>query len=97
MEERLSDILNTFEQALIDNNDHSMTDFELRYKYIDLKYDFVKLLIMALIDCGHGETFDFNKFQEKVKATSPMLEYEPGANFDMANGKPHPDFVKGKK
>mgnify|MGYP001367259918 FL=1 len=41
MEHRLNDILNKFEQALVENFKGERSDYNLKNDYIDLKYDFV--------------------------------------------------------
>lgn len=70
MEERLNTILNTFEQALVDNHSGERSDHGLKNDYLDLKYDFIKLLLEA----SHGEPTDFNfdLFQGKVRKSSPL-------------------------
>ena len=72
MEQRLNDILNVFEKALIENFKGDKSDYSLKNDYIDLKYDFVKLLLEAT----HKEptNFSFDLFHEKVKKTSPLMK-----------------------
>jgi hypothetical protein len=70
MEDRLNTILNTFEESLIGNFNNEVSDFDLKNSYIDLKYDFLKLILEAT----HKPPTDFNfdLFHEKVKRTSPL-------------------------
>jgi len=71
MEDRLNTILNIFERALVENFKGEKSDYSLKNDYIDMKYDFLKLLLEAT----HKEptNFSFDLFQEKVKATSPLM------------------------
>jgi len=70
MEDRLNTILNIFERALIENQRGERSDYTLKNDYIDMKYDFLKLLLEAT----HKQPteFNFDLFQEKVKRTSPL-------------------------
>ena len=72
MEQRLNDILNAFEANLVANFKGERSDYNLKNDYIDLKYDFVKLLLEAT----HKEptNFSFDLFHDKVKATSPLMK-----------------------
>lgn len=72
MEHRLNEILNVFELALIANFKGDKSDYSLKNDYIDMKYEFLKLLLEAT----HREptNFSFDLFQDKVKATSPLLK-----------------------
>ena len=72
MEQRLSDILNHFETNLVASFKGERSDYNLKNDYIDLKYDFMKLLLEAT----HKEPskFNFDLFQEKVKKTSPLMK-----------------------
>ena len=80
MEDRLSKILNTFEQALVDNHNGERSDYGLKNDYIDLKYDFLKLLLQAT----HEEPTNFNLdlFQKKVKRDSPIWSSKLRVNKD---------------
>ena len=80
MEDRLSKILNTFEQALVDNHNGERTDYELKNDYIDLKYGFLQLLLQAT----HEEPTNFNLdlFQKKVKMDSPIWNSNLRSNKD---------------
>ena len=75
MEQRLNDILNIFEQALIDNFKGEKSDYALKNDYIDMKYEFLKLLLEAT----HAEPtkFSFDLFQDKVKRSSPLMKEGP--------------------
>ena len=72
MEKRLNDILNNFEAAMLENFKGEKSDYQLKNSYLDLKYDFMKLLLEAT----HREPvhFSFDLFQEKVKDTSPLMK-----------------------
>ena len=72
MEKRLNDILNAFETNLVASFKGERSDYNLKNDYIDLKYDFMKLLLEAT----HKEPskFSFDLFQEKVKKTSPLMK-----------------------
>jgi len=72
MEDRLNTILNIFERALVENFKGEKSDYSLKNDYIDMKYDFLKLLLEAT----HKEpaNFSFDLFQEKVKSTSPLMQ-----------------------
>mgnify|MGYP000081286077 FL=1 len=72
MEQRLNDILNAFERNLVASFKGERSDYNLKNDYIDLKYDFMKLLLEAT----HREpsNFSFDLFQEKVKKTSPLMK-----------------------
>jgi len=72
MEQRLNDILNDFERNLVASFKGERSDYKLKNDYIDLKYDFMKLLLEAT----HKEpsNFSFDLFQEKVKKTSPLMK-----------------------
>ena len=72
MEKRLNDILNAFETNLVASFKGERSDYNLKNDYIDLKYDFMKLLLEAI----HKEPskFSFDLFQEKVKKTSPLMK-----------------------
>jgi len=72
MEQRLNDILNDFERNLVASFKGERSDYNLKNDYIDLKYDFMKLLLEAT----HKEPskFSFDLFQEKVKKTSPLMK-----------------------
>ena len=72
MEQRLSDILNHFETNLVASFKGERSDYNLKNDYIDLKYDFLKLLLEAT----HRQPteFNFDLFQEKVKKTSPLMK-----------------------
>lgn len=72
MEQRLNDILNAFERNLVASFKGERSDYNLKNDYIDLKYDFVKLLLEAT----HKEptNFSFDLFHEKVKKTSPLMK-----------------------
>tara|TARA_Y100000356_G_C11182082_1_gene247427 strand:- start:32 stop:301 length:270 start_codon:yes stop_codon:yes gene_type:complete len=72
MEQRLNDILNAFETNLVASFKGERSDYNLKNDYIDLKYDFMKLLLEAT----HKEPskFSFDLFQEKVKKTSPLMK-----------------------
>ncbi len=72
MEHRLNEILNIFEHALIANFKGEKSDYSLKNDYIDMKYEFLKLLLEAT----HKEptNFSFDLFQDKVKATSPLMK-----------------------
>jgi len=72
MEQRLNDILNAFERNLVASFKGERSDYNLKNDYIDLKYDFVKLLLEAT----HKEPtdFSFDLFHDKVKATSPLMK-----------------------
>ena len=74
MEERLNTILNIFERSLIENQRGERSDYGLKNDYIDMKYEFLKLLL----DATHkGPTdFSFDLFQEKVKKTSPLWQVD---------------------
>ena len=76
MEDRLNTILNIFERSLIENQRGERSDHGLKNDYIDMKYDFLKLLLEAT----HKEPtqFNFDLFQEKVKKTSPL--HQPDYN-----------------
>ena len=47
MEQRLNDILNAFERNLVASFKGERSDYNLKNDYIDLKYDFMKLLLEA--------------------------------------------------
>jgi hypothetical protein len=72
MEKRLNDILNAFESEMLKNFKGEKSDYQLKNSYLDLKYDFMKLLLEAV----HKEPihFSFDLFQEKVKNTSPLMK-----------------------
>jgi len=72
MEERLNTILNIFERALVENFKGERSDYGLKNDYIDMKYEFLKLLLEAT----HREpnNFSFDLFQDKVKTTSPLMQ-----------------------
>jgi hypothetical protein len=72
MEQRLNDILNAFERNLVASFKGERSDYNLKNDYIDLKYEFMKLLLEAT----HREPvhFSFDLFQEKVKDTSPLMK-----------------------
>lgn len=72
MEQRLNDILNAFERNLVASFKGERSDYNLKNDYIDLKYDFMKLLLEAV----HKEPihFSFDLFQEKVKNSSPLMK-----------------------
>ena len=88
MEHRLNEILNKFEQALVENFKGKRSDYNLKNDYVDLKYDFVKLLLEAT----HKEptNFSFDLFHDKVKATSPLMQenfkkYETEESFTLTS------------
>jgi hypothetical protein len=72
MEQRLNDILNAFEASLVASFKGEKSDYSLKNNYLDLKYDFMKLLLEAT----HREPseFNFDLFQSKVKKTSPLMK-----------------------
>ena len=72
MEHRLNDILNEFERNLVASFKGEISDYSLKNNYLDLKYDFMKLLLEAT----HREPseFNFDLFQSKVKKTSPLMK-----------------------
>lgn len=72
MEDRLNTILNTFERNLVASFKGEVSDYSLKNNYLDLKYDFMKLLLEAT----HREpsSFSFDLFQDKVKKTSPLMK-----------------------
>jgi hypothetical protein len=70
MEERLNTILNIFEKSLVENHKGERSDHGLKNDYLDLKYDFIKLLLEA---SHRGPSdFSFDLFQDKVKKSSPL-------------------------
>ena len=75
MEERLNTILNIFERSLIENQRGEKSDYALKNDYIDMKYEFLKLLL----DATHRKewsSFNYDLFQEKVKKTSPLMQLD---------------------
>jgi len=72
MEDRLNTILNEFERNLVASFKGEKSDYGLKNDYLDLKYDFMKLLLEAT----HREPseFSFDLFQSKVKKTSPLMK-----------------------
>ena len=74
MEHRLNEILNKFEQAMIENFKEERSDYKLKNDYIDLKYDFLKLILEAT----HKDSPEFNLdlFQSKVKTSSPLWKVD---------------------
>ena len=72
MEQRLNDILNAFETSLVASFKGEKSDYSLKNDYLDLKYDFMKLLL----ETTHREPvhFSFDLFQSKVKKTSPLMK-----------------------
>ncbi len=83
MEERLNTILNIFERSLIENQRGERSDYGLKNDYIDMKYDFLKLLL----DATHKQPteFNFDLFQEKVKRTSPLRQTDYTENEFKVN------------
>ena len=78
MEDRLNTILNIFERSLIENQRGERSDYGLKNDYIDMKYEFLKLLLEAT---HKGPTdFSFDLFQEKGKRTSPLHQTDYTAN-----------------
>jgi len=71
-EQRLVNILNTFEESLLKKFKGDTTNFSLKNSYIDLKYEVVKLLLEAT----HREAsnFSFDLFVEKAKESSPLMQ-----------------------
>tara|TARA_R110002110_G_scaffold268089_1_gene483921 strand:+ start:191 stop:460 length:270 start_codon:yes stop_codon:yes gene_type:complete len=70
MEDRLNTILNIFERALVENHHGKRSDYGLKNDYLDLKYEFLKLMLEA----SHEDSNKFNldSFQKKVKMSSPL-------------------------
>jgi len=71
MEARLNKILNAFEKAMIENFKGERSDYNLKNNYLDLKYDFMKLLLEATHTQPSG--FNFDLFHNKVKKSSPLF------------------------
>jgi len=84
MEERLNTILNIFERSLIENQRGERSDHGLKNDYIDMKYDFLKLLLEAT-HRKEGSSFNFDLFQEKVKKTSPLRQADYTENEFKVN------------